>query len=250
VLESKKRQKENVLAEAAKTLLCLSAPDCPVRQVGAGQLAALGNSEPTVGQANGRPRNPRVTRGQANGLMGAPDCPVCTGQCPGRQRLQNFNDRLRQNRKAISTGQCLVHHPTEGKHSLPGLLSTAPSCLGDIKGTPRRMEEYTKHFLIISKHQDITLAHFICCDSNLSSSWVENSVCELRAQVVTSVRVCAVALRLVCVFLFPPLHLCFFEIIIFKGERLQVVEIPHERDIVKERNIVVFKWILGSLERG
>jgi hypothetical protein len=43
--------------------------------------------EPTVGRANGRPRNPRVTCGRANGQMGAPDCPVCTGQCPVRQRL-------------------------------------------------------------------------------------------------------------------------------------------------------------------
>jgi hypothetical protein len=53
------------------------------------------------------------------------------------------------------------------------------------------------------------------------------------------------------VLLFPPLHLCFFVIIICKGERLQVVEIPRKRDIVKERkNTVVFKWIFGSLERG
>jgi hypothetical protein len=28
------------------------------------------SGEPTVGRANGRPRNPRVTRGRANGLMG------------------------------------------------------------------------------------------------------------------------------------------------------------------------------------
>jgi hypothetical protein len=68
------------------------------------------------------------------------------------------------------------------------------------------MEEYTKHSLIISKHQDITLAHLIHYDSKLSSSWVENSVRELRAQVVTSVRVCVVALRLVCVLLFPPFN--------------------------------------------
>jgi hypothetical protein len=60
-------------------------------------------------------------------------------------------------------------------------------------------------------------------------------VCELRAQVVTSVRVCALALSLVCVLLFPSLHPSFFVIINCKGERLQVVEIPHERDIVKER---------------
>jgi hypothetical protein len=70
------------------------------------------SGEPTVDCANGRPRNPRVTRGRANSLMGAPDCPVCTGQCPVRQRLQIFNGWLRQNRKAISTGQCPVVHRT------------------------------------------------------------------------------------------------------------------------------------------
>jgi hypothetical protein len=30
------------------------------------------------------------------------------------------------------------------------LLSMAPSCLGAIKETPRRMKEYTEHSLIIS----------------------------------------------------------------------------------------------------
>jgi hypothetical protein len=122
VLESEKRQKENDLAEAAKTLLSLGAPDCPVvhRTVSDALGWSLVNwplsgirrrrtakihrtvrwctglsGEPTVGRANGRPRNPRVTRGRANGLMGAPDCPVCTGLCPVRQRLQIFNGRLR-----------------------------------------------------------------------------------------------------------------------------------------------------------
>jgi hypothetical protein len=70
------------------------------------------SGEPTVGRANGRPRNPRVTRGRANGLMGAPDCLVCTGQCPVRQQIQFFNGRLRQNRKEICTGQCPVVHRT------------------------------------------------------------------------------------------------------------------------------------------
>jgi hypothetical protein len=124
VLESEKTQKEKGLARAAKTLRSLGAPDS-VRcaRLDSGQLAALGSrrrrtdknhrtvqwctglsGEPTIGRANGRPRNLRVTRGRANGLMGAPDCPVCTGQCPVRQRLQIFNGRLRQNRKAICTG--------------------------------------------------------------------------------------------------------------------------------------------------
>ena len=104
---------------------------CPVCQAGLGELAALGNKltaygynspdcpvctglsgEPTVGRANGRPRDPRETRGRANGRKGAPDCPVCTGQCPVRQRLQSANGRLRQRRKEIRTGQCPVVHRT------------------------------------------------------------------------------------------------------------------------------------------
>jgi hypothetical protein len=84
-----------------------------VRQAGIYQLAALGNrltaygynppdypvvhrtiqwctglsGESMVGRANSRLRNPRATRGGANDQKGAPDCPVCTGQCPVRQRL-------------------------------------------------------------------------------------------------------------------------------------------------------------------
>jgi hypothetical protein len=70
---------------------------------------------------------------------------------------------------------CPVRHPTEGKNCLPRLPPTAPSCLGAIKGTPRRMEKAHKHSLIISKHQDSILAHLILCDCDLSSIWVENS---------------------------------------------------------------------------
>jgi hypothetical protein len=44
---------------------------------------------------------------------------------------------------------CPVRHPTEGKDSLPCWPPTAPSCLGAIKGTPRRMEESPKHTLRI-----------------------------------------------------------------------------------------------------
>jgi hypothetical protein len=65
-----------------------------------------------------------------------------------------------------SAPDCPVRQATEGKNCLPGMLSTAPSCLGAIKGTPRRMEEYTKHSLSIPKHQDFDSAHLILCDSN------------------------------------------------------------------------------------
>jgi hypothetical protein len=70
------------------------------------------SGEPTVGRANGRPRNPRATRGKCQRSDGAPDCPVCTGQCPVRQRLQDCNGRLRQIRKEIRTRQCPMVHRT------------------------------------------------------------------------------------------------------------------------------------------
>jgi hypothetical protein len=127
------------LARAAKALLSLGAPDsvrCARLALVKRPLSGIErrrtainhrtvrwctglSGEPTVGRANGRPRNPRVTRGRANGLMGAPNypvctgqCPVCTGQCSVRQRLQIVNGRLRQNRKEICTGQCPVVHRT------------------------------------------------------------------------------------------------------------------------------------------
>jgi hypothetical protein len=70
--------------------------------------------------------------------------------------------------RTVSGGapDCPVRQATEGKNCLPRMLSTAPICLGAIKGTPRRMEEYTKHSLSIPKHQDTNSAHLILCDSN------------------------------------------------------------------------------------
>jgi hypothetical protein len=46
---------------------------------------------------------------------------------------------------------CPVRHPTEGKDSLPCWPPMAPSCLGAIKGTPRRVEESPKHTLSIPR---------------------------------------------------------------------------------------------------
>jgi hypothetical protein len=132
------------------------------------------SGEPTVGRANGRPRNPRVTRGRANGLMGAPDSVRCAnGSKSSTVSCANLGKQSAPDTEQCLSGgkpDCPVRHPTEGKNCLPRLLSTAPSCLGAIKGTPRRMEETHKHSLIISKHQDFILAHLILCDSNLSSS--------------------------------------------------------------------------------
>jgi hypothetical protein len=83
------------------------------------------SGEPTVSRANGRPRNPRMTRGRANGLIGAPDCPVCTGLCPVRQRLQIVNGRLRQHRKEIRTGLSGVHRTVSGAPTAPNRQRSA-----------------------------------------------------------------------------------------------------------------------------
>jgi hypothetical protein len=124
------------------------------------------SGEPTVSRANGRPRDPRETRGRAKGrkggtrLSGAP-------MAPKRQRSASPNKQGDPHR-TVSGGapDCPVRQATEGKNCIPGMHSTAPSCLGAIKGTPRRMEEHTKHSLSIPKHQDFDSAHLILFDSN------------------------------------------------------------------------------------
>jgi hypothetical protein len=107
------------------------------------------SGEPTVGRANGRLRDLRETRGRANGREGAPDTVRCS-QVPtvdyAIEGKKSAPDSVR------CAPDCPVHQATKGKICLPGMLSTAPSCLGAIKGTPRRMEEYTKHSLSIPKH--------------------------------------------------------------------------------------------------
>ena len=79
--------------------------------------------------------------------------------------------------RTVSGGapDCPVHQATEGKNCLPGMLSTAPSCLGAIKGTPRRMEEETKHPLSIVDHSHFILAHLFDILSDLSSVLVRTS---------------------------------------------------------------------------
>jgi hypothetical protein len=62
-----------------------------------------------------------------------------------------------------------VRQATEGKNCLPRLLSTAPSCLGAIKQTPRRMKEKIEHSLSIVDHSHFILAHLFDILSDLSS---------------------------------------------------------------------------------
>jgi hypothetical protein len=86
-------------------------------------------------------------------VSGAPTAP--------RRQWSTSPEKERNPHRIVSGGvpDCPVRQATEGKNCLPELLSTAPSCLGAIKGTPRRMKEYTKHSLSTLDHSDSILAH-------------------------------------------------------------------------------------------
>jgi hypothetical protein len=123
------------------------------------------SGEPTAASATVG-RTIRVRRvAPANGRLGAPDSVQCANQpedptvgCAilGRRSAPDHEQWM-----SGGAPDCPVCHPTEGKNCLPRMPPTAPSCLGAIKGTPRRMEEEPKHSLIIPKHQDSILAHSI-----------------------------------------------------------------------------------------
>jgi hypothetical protein len=163
---------------------------CPVRQAGSGKLAALWkeltaygynspdclvctglSGEPTVDRANGRPgqrsaaRSARTTWPSqrlegGTGLSGVHRTVSGVPTAPRRQRSASPN-KERDPHRTVSGGapDCPVRQSTEGKKCLLGLLSMAPSCLGAIKGTPRRMEENTKHSLSTLDHSHSVLAH-------------------------------------------------------------------------------------------
>jgi hypothetical protein len=110
------------------------------------------------------------------------------------------------------------------------------------------MEEMTKHSLSILRHPDSTPTHLIRCVSDLSSIRVVNSLCcPLSSSLHLCVWLCCIFESCVCCS--PPLLLCFFCDHHCKGERLQIVEIPNKRE-KDYKKAVVFKLIIGSLERG
>jgi hypothetical protein len=92
-----------------------------------------------------------------------------SGALTALERQRSASPKKERNpHQTVSGGapDCPVRQATEGKNCLPGMHSTAPSCLGAIKGTPRCMEEETKHSQSIPMHLDLDSAHLILCDSN------------------------------------------------------------------------------------
>ena len=137
------------------------APDCPVSQRSAAQST--------------RDAWPSQRSDGGTGLSGVHRTVSGAPTAPNLQR--SAVAFLESNQHQTLNSACPVRHPTEGKNCLPGLLSTAPSCLGAIKGTPRRMEENTKHTLNILRLPHSIFAHSIDILSDLSSVLVVNLLC-------------------------------------------------------------------------
>jgi hypothetical protein len=192
------------------------------------------SGEPKAPAANGRPRDQRATHGPCQRsvghtrLSGVHRTVSGAPTDPEDQRSDALD--MEGDHAPDCYSDCPVHHLTEGKIGLPSWPPTAPSCLGAIKGTPKRMEENTKHSLSILRHPDSAPTHLIRRVSDLSSIRVVNSLCcPLRSSLHLCAWLCCVFESCVCCS--PPLLLCFFCDHHCKGERLQIVEIPHKRDI-------------------
>jgi hypothetical protein len=87
--------------------------------------------------------------------------------CQGDRAQRSASPRKERNCALFMSGgapDCLVRQPTEGKNCLPNGDPTAPSCLGAIKGTPGRMEQYTKPPLNILRRLDSANTHPDHCD--------------------------------------------------------------------------------------
>jgi hypothetical protein len=144
---------------------------------------------------------------------------------------------------------CPVHHSTEGKIGLPSWPPTTPSCLGAIKETPRRMEEAPKHSLSTLRHPDSAPTHLIRCVSDLSSIRVVNSLCcHLSSSLHLCAWLCCVFESCVCCSL-TYFYVSFVIIIVrVRGSKLWRFLANGRKTIRKKA--VVFKLIIGSLERG
>jgi hypothetical protein len=174
---------------------------------------------PIACPANGRLCDQRAPCGSANSQQATPDCPVCHGPTAG-------NGRLLRIRKGIA--HCsLSGAPTDrGQPWPPNGTPTAPSCLGAIKGTPRHMEQNTKHPLNILQHRDFSNTQLFHCDRDLSTSLSCNSVV-LFCVLFLVLCVCCCSNARSCVCFYSTLLVCSFEINCVRRD------IPHNRILLR-----------------
>jgi hypothetical protein len=149
---------------------------------------------------------------------GAPDCPVCPR--------------------------------TEGNYCLPNGAPITPSYLGVIKGTPRCLEQYMKHLLNILSRQNLAFEHLIHYVRDLSTFL--SCISAVLLSCAHSRLVCVLVLRLslLCVFLFPPYSCGFIVINLVRVRGSDLWRFLTKGIKLEIKRTMVFKWIIGSLERG
>jgi hypothetical protein len=181
----------------------LGTPDCSVRQASSDELAPLGKTSVAYDYnspdcpVSQRPSAQRSAVKSAGDAWPAPmvdrghrtvRCANCHKSATvGCARLGRESRTGHEQWLSGGAPDCPVRHPTEGKICLPTIPPTAPSCLGAIKGTPRRMEEIPKHTLSILSLPHSISAHLIDFVSDLSSILIVNLLCFIRAQVFACV---------------------------------------------------------------
>jgi hypothetical protein len=140
-----------------------------------------------------------------------------------------------------------VHPRSEGNRSLPNGASIAPSSLGSINGTPRRIEQHTKHPLnILQRETSQTRIWFIVIEIR-ALLWVVTLMCYFVCSFLSCVHVVAATLALGCVYI--PLTLVFIWDHLCKVWQTPNCGDSSQRDIVEIKRTVLFKLIFGSLER-
>jgi hypothetical protein len=132
------------------------------------------SGEPTAPAANGRPRDQRATRGprqRSGGHTGLSSVHRTVSGAPTDPEDQRSDAPDMEGDRAPDrySGCPVVHHSTEGRNCLPSWSPTAPSCLGAIKWTPRRLEHNTQLARNILRLPDSASMHLIRCVSDLSS---------------------------------------------------------------------------------
>jgi hypothetical protein len=110
--------------------------------------------------------NHRATCGQRQrslGCIGLSGVHRTVSSVPSGPRVQRLASPKKERNHALfmsgGAPDCVERQRTEGKNCLPNGDPTAPSCLGAIKGTPRRMEQYTKPRLNILRCLDSASTH-------------------------------------------------------------------------------------------
>jgi hypothetical protein len=129
-------------------------------------------------RCNSRPRASGhvSTRPTVNRLTGQSGALHRIVQCPPEAETSQSGDSLSRLARVQFAVRCApespVHPRTEGNLGLP---NGAPSSLWAIKGTPRRMEHYTKPPLNILQRLDFASTHSFHCERDLSTSLSCNS---------------------------------------------------------------------------